>query len=115
MRAEGDVNKQAKVQRDQDEGSSVESGSHFCGGRMQISGKDGGWIGDESNQQEQTAVAEVQARIGAVNVTENGVVMHPHDEDSEEAGDQGEIAGPQLKEGFAEGGGGWRGRRGCGG
>ena len=48
----------------------------------------------------------MQARIGAVDIAENRVVMHPHDEDGEEARDQGEIAGPELQERFAERGGG---------
>jgi len=47
----------------------------------------------------------VQARIGAVDVAEDGVMMHPHDEDGEETGDKSEIAGPELEEGLAQRGG----------
>jgi hypothetical protein len=78
---------------------------------LQISGEDGSWIGDEGDQEKQAAVAEVEARIGAMDIAEDGVVMHPHDEDGEEAGDESEITGPELQEGFAQGGGGCAGRR----
>src|ERR1700757_1702585 len=37
-----------------------------------------------------------------MDVAENRVVMHPHDEDGEEAGDEGEIAGPELQQRFAQ-------------
>ena len=42
----------------------------------------------------------MEAGIGTVNVAENRVVMHPHDEDGEEAGDQGEVTGPELQKRF---------------
>src|SRR6266702_2807335 len=47
----------------------------------------------------------METRVGAMDVAENGVMMHPHDEDSEEASHQSEIAGPELQQGFAERGG----------
>jgi hypothetical protein len=111
VRTESAVNKQSKAERHENERAGVKRGSHVCGGRQQVGGEDRGRVGDEGDREEQAAVAEVQARIGAVDIAENSVVMHPHDEDGEEAGDQREVAGPKLQERFSERGGGGAGER----
>lgn len=101
MRAESAVDEHGKTQGDENKGACIEGGGHFCGGGLQVGSEDRGRIGNKGDEEEKAAIGEMKTRVGAMHIAKNGVVMHPHDEDSEETGDQREIAGPELQQGFA--------------
>ena len=87
---------------DHHEGPCVNGARGLCSGQVQIFGEQSGDEWNGSGEHEQDPVSEKNARTDFMNVFDDSVMVHPHDEDGEEAGDKTQIGRPLLKQGTGE-------------
>ena len=92
------------VVRDGDghERAGIERSRDGPGGLVQILGENRRGVGNEGHQEKQQAIRIEESRTRTANEVEDRVVVGPHDQDREEAHDEGDVGGPLRGQGAGE-------------